>query len=282
MTAEAKDLLEKMLVKAPMERITYDEMRSHPFFEGIDWEKIESRLLISPFFPMWDAKSEEMAYRADDIERGRQYTPEADPLPQFSWTSPSNIKWHRHSPCMRKVIVLVRIVRRIPGWLSSCKGWHRKSPKNLPITSLSAQSPDEATPAVKARENTVMEDSEAREEWAIDSGTSISGGSSVLSALVSLPPSDYEQTLTDYIFPATAHHALQRRPVVSRSAGRRRSSRDPSFPTSPSLKTTLFASSHPAVLLVNFSQTPSSGNWLSTFDALFQQSETSRVPTGWK
>ncbi|KAF9235686.1 kinase-like domain-containing protein [Melanogaster broomeanus] len=220
MTAEAKDLLKKMLVKAPMERITYNEIaRILSLRECNDWKKIESRPLASPSVPMQNAKLEERAYRVDDIERGRTYTPEADPLPQFSWSSSSNIKWHRHSPFVRKAIVLVRIVQRISGWLSSCKGWHRKSPKTFPSTSRSAESPDEAVPVVRDRENILMDDSEPWEEWAVGFGSSISGGSSLSSTLMSLPPSDYEhhpasdveQTLADYVFPATPHRPLRRR-----------------------------------------------------------------------
>ncbi|KAF8839561.1 kinase-like protein, partial [Paxillus ammoniavirescens] len=84
---------EFMLKKEPMERLSYEAMRSHPFFEGIDWEKIECHSLAPPYVPEGDAESEDcMDQVDDDIKRGVHYTPEDDPLPQFAWSSPAFIK----------------------------------------------------------------------------------------------------------------------------------------------------------------------------------------------
>ena len=37
---DVKDLLEKILIKEPDERITLEEMKNHPFFKDIDFNKV--------------------------------------------------------------------------------------------------------------------------------------------------------------------------------------------------------------------------------------------------
>lgn len=52
MTPEAKDLIEKLLKLDENERITRngsEELRSHPFFEGIDWKSL--RTVSAPIIP---------------------------------------------------------------------------------------------------------------------------------------------------------------------------------------------------------------------------------------
>lgn len=48
---DAIDLLKKLLVRDPAERISMDGVRSHPFFETIDWEKLEAKEVEPPFIP---------------------------------------------------------------------------------------------------------------------------------------------------------------------------------------------------------------------------------------
>ena len=46
---ETKDLIEKLLVLNPLERITVEDMKKHKFFEGIDWEKVKNLVYQTPF-----------------------------------------------------------------------------------------------------------------------------------------------------------------------------------------------------------------------------------------
>lgn len=55
-SVEASDLLEKLLVKNPNERIGCMEngvadIKSHPFFSEIDWEKLIEKQIPPPFIP---------------------------------------------------------------------------------------------------------------------------------------------------------------------------------------------------------------------------------------
>ncbi|KAG3148162.1 hypothetical protein PI124_g2574 [Phytophthora idaei] len=48
---DAIDLLKKLLVRDPAERIDIDGVRTHPFFAPIDWEKLEMKEVEPPFIP---------------------------------------------------------------------------------------------------------------------------------------------------------------------------------------------------------------------------------------
>ena len=48
----AKDLVKKLLEYNPKKRIGYKQIINHPFFEDIDWNKIEKREIIPPFIPV--------------------------------------------------------------------------------------------------------------------------------------------------------------------------------------------------------------------------------------
>eukprot|EP00808_Paulinella_micropora_P009435 g5509.t1 len=53
-TSEAKDLLSKIFVSDPRQRLGaggYDELFEHPFFKDIDWEKLRDKALNPPFRP---------------------------------------------------------------------------------------------------------------------------------------------------------------------------------------------------------------------------------------
>lgn len=55
MTEEAKDLISKLLEKDPTKRIGteggFEEISSHPWFEGFDFEKLKNKELEAPFIP---------------------------------------------------------------------------------------------------------------------------------------------------------------------------------------------------------------------------------------
>ncbi|GMF13624.1 unnamed protein product [Phytophthora lilii] len=48
---DAIDLLKKLLVRDPAERIDIDGVRAHPFFAEINWEKLEQKEVEPPFVP---------------------------------------------------------------------------------------------------------------------------------------------------------------------------------------------------------------------------------------
>lgn len=51
---EAKDLLEKLLVKDPAKRLGQkglDEIKEHPFFSGLDFDLVETKKVKPPFVP---------------------------------------------------------------------------------------------------------------------------------------------------------------------------------------------------------------------------------------
>ena len=49
-----KDLVKKLLEFNPRKRIGYQQIISHPFFKGIDWDKLEKREIKPPFIPELD------------------------------------------------------------------------------------------------------------------------------------------------------------------------------------------------------------------------------------
>eukprot|EP01099_Mayorella_cantabrigiensis_P003426 TRINITY_DN262_c0_g1_i2.p1 TRINITY_DN262_c0_g1~~TRINITY_DN262_c0_g1_i2.p1 ORF type:complete len:373 (-),score=100.12 TRINITY_DN262_c0_g1_i2:422-1540(-) len=51
LSPEASDVLQKLLVKNPAERLKSPEIRKHPFFNGIDWEKLLAKEIKPPFEP---------------------------------------------------------------------------------------------------------------------------------------------------------------------------------------------------------------------------------------
>ena len=59
MTPDAKDLCARLLNKDPTQRLgagptDAEEIRNHPWFECIDWQKIESKALAPPYRPQLD------------------------------------------------------------------------------------------------------------------------------------------------------------------------------------------------------------------------------------
>lgn len=51
LSPEAKDLLQRMLKKKPEDRISSEEIKKHPFFASIDFEKLLAKKIEPPFKP---------------------------------------------------------------------------------------------------------------------------------------------------------------------------------------------------------------------------------------
>ena len=56
---EARDLCTRLLMKDPLQRLgseptDAEELKCHPWFEVIDWSKIENKLLVPPYKPQLD------------------------------------------------------------------------------------------------------------------------------------------------------------------------------------------------------------------------------------
>jgi protein-serine/threonine kinase len=59
LTPDARDLCTRLLIKNPTERLgagetDAEEIKCHPWFECIDWKKIESKVLAPPYKPQLD------------------------------------------------------------------------------------------------------------------------------------------------------------------------------------------------------------------------------------
>ncbi len=82
MSAQAKDLITRLLTNNPQERITTEDLKNHPFFEGIDWKNIRKE--EAPFVPQvseitdtkyFDARNERLgivnfSFKDDEIRKG--------------------------------------------------------------------------------------------------------------------------------------------------------------------------------------------------------------------
>lgn len=63
LSPEARDLCSRLLIKNPLERLgageqDAEEIKCHPWFECIDWKKIESKQLAPPYKPQLDNASD--------------------------------------------------------------------------------------------------------------------------------------------------------------------------------------------------------------------------------
>ena len=63
LTPEARDLCSRLLIKDPTQRLgsgesDAEEIKCHPWFECIDWKKIENKLLAPPYKPQLDSASD--------------------------------------------------------------------------------------------------------------------------------------------------------------------------------------------------------------------------------
>jgi serum/glucocorticoid-regulated kinase 2 len=51
MSDDARSLLEGLLTRDPAKRLGGEAIRKHPFFKGLDWEKLEARDIEAPWKP---------------------------------------------------------------------------------------------------------------------------------------------------------------------------------------------------------------------------------------
>lgn len=63
LSVEARDLCTRLLIKNPLERLgagenDAEEIKCHPWFECIDWKKIESKVLAPPYKPQLDSSTD--------------------------------------------------------------------------------------------------------------------------------------------------------------------------------------------------------------------------------
>jgi serine/threonine protein kinase len=101
---EASDLLQKLLVRDPSKRLTNPkEIKAHPFFRGIDWDKLVAKELTPPFIPpVKDAESTEMIDRAFIEEDPILSVCEDSAIPDsaqtsfdnFTYVAPSELSGH--------------------------------------------------------------------------------------------------------------------------------------------------------------------------------------------
>jgi len=49
---DARDMIRRLLERDPAKRITSAQLKAHPFFESIDWEKLERKEIKPPFIPV--------------------------------------------------------------------------------------------------------------------------------------------------------------------------------------------------------------------------------------
>lgn len=47
----ARDLVNRLVVRNPKKRLGDEEVRAHPFFAGIDWDKLERLHYPAPYVP---------------------------------------------------------------------------------------------------------------------------------------------------------------------------------------------------------------------------------------
>lgn len=60
LSPDARDLCTRLLIKNPLERLgsgegDAEDIKCHPWFECIDWKKIESKVLAPPYKPQLDS-----------------------------------------------------------------------------------------------------------------------------------------------------------------------------------------------------------------------------------
>lgn len=66
-----KDLITKLLHHSPTERLGgkegASEIKAHPFFEGLEWEKLGKKLVVPPFQPKPHSVNAEFQDRGEEV-----------------------------------------------------------------------------------------------------------------------------------------------------------------------------------------------------------------------
>ncbi|KIJ61347.1 hypothetical protein HYDPIDRAFT_169772 [Hydnomerulius pinastri MD-312] len=115
----AFDLLAKMLMKESKERASYEEMISHSFFYGVDWDLMKGRAMDPPHLTKEELESDVASIDLNAvIVQGEQYALHDDPFPQFTWISPSMSKRRGRALLKKKIL---GTLRRVRGWMSGRK-----------------------------------------------------------------------------------------------------------------------------------------------------------------
>ena len=97
---DAVDLIRRLLCE-PEQRLTYDQIKEHPFFHGLDWDSIRS--LPAPFQPQLESPADTKYFpKFSDEDQGRALaaaqggTTANEPANQPS-EDPRNVLWHTFS-----------------------------------------------------------------------------------------------------------------------------------------------------------------------------------------
>mmetsp|Transcript_110351 Transcript_110351/g.152610 ORF Transcript_110351/g.152610 Transcript_110351/m.152610 type:complete len:226 (+) Transcript_110351:1933-2610(+) len=80
MTNCARDLISRLMIRNPMERLGAvggaDEIRKHPFFDGVEWDKVRSKVISPP-----KRKKVRLNYKLkDNIKQYEKHLAESDPV----------------------------------------------------------------------------------------------------------------------------------------------------------------------------------------------------------
>ncbi|EGO00989.1 hypothetical protein SERLA73DRAFT_71955 [Serpula lacrymans var. lacrymans S7.3] len=84
----SRNCVSKMLVKEPYNRLSYEAIKKHSFFQDIDWDKIESHAVPAPYISYTEECKCATDADIECVEAGELYGPLDDPLPEFTYLSP--------------------------------------------------------------------------------------------------------------------------------------------------------------------------------------------------
>ncbi|KAE9402558.1 kinase-like protein [Gymnopus androsaceus JB14] len=131
-SADAHDLLVRMLAKDPNERIHPEKIMDHPFFAGINWSSIASRSCATPW-PPFQRFIPFNSRTTLPIESGTSYedTQTEDPFPNFAWCPPpTTAATHSHPDPFSKDAANLRTL---------------KKSRSLPLRLINALSPAQSS-----------------------------------------------------------------------------------------------------------------------------------------
>ncbi|XP_075694678.1 protein kinase C delta type-like [Rhinoderma darwinii] len=94
LTKEAKDILQRFFCKDWQQRLGWHgNVRQHPFYRGINWEKIENKTAEPPFLPRlgqnnYSALSQPLSLSFLNTPERNNSPPDANPIQDFSFVDP--------------------------------------------------------------------------------------------------------------------------------------------------------------------------------------------------